>query len=610
MAKNRGRGPLDPEEKRKLNRGNLGKLLEITRYIKPYRMYFILGMICLAFSSTTLLAFPFLAGKLVDVADGKPWKLPFPAGDPYVVTQIRDIGIALIAVLFIQSLFSFFRVYFFAQVNERAMADMRREMYAKMVRLPMFFFDKNRVGELISRITSDVTLLQDTFSVTLAEFIRQIATLIIGSAIIFMMSAKLTLFMLGTFPFLIIAAMVFGNFIRKLSRQTQDKLATANVVVEETLQSVQVVKAFTNEKFEINRYASALKELISVALKTARYRGAFISFIIFVLFSGIVALMWYGASLVSQGSMSSGELFGFVLYTAFIGGSIAGLGDLYGQLQRAVGASERVLEIINEQEEPNVAAAVSTEKITGNIQFDRVSFSYPSRPEIAVINNLHFNIHAGEKVALVGPSGAGKSTIIQLLMRFYLPQEGVIRVDGVPIPDLNLEYYRDNIGIVPQEVILFGGSIRENIAYGKKNASTAEIIEAARKANALEFIERFPEGLETMVGERGVRLSGGQKQRIAIARAILKDPAILVLDEATSSLDAESEVLVQQALDELMKGRTSIIIAHRLSTIRKVDRIFVIRDGKIVESGTHETLAAEEKGLYRNLLELQFQHTD
>jgi len=604
MAKRKG--PLDPEDKRKLNRSNLSKLLEITRYIKPYKFYFITGMICLAFSSTTLLAFPYLAGKLVDIANGKTWTLPFPSAEPYVITRIRDVGIALIVVLFIQSIFSFFRVYFFAQVNERAMADMRRDMYARLVRLPMFFFDRNRVGELISRITSDVTLLQDTFSVTLAEFIRQIATLLIGSLIIFLMSTRLTLFMLATFPLLVIAALIFGNFIRKLSRQTQDKLAEANVVVEETLQSVQVVKAFTNETFEIGRYTRALNELINVALRTARYRGAFISFIIFVLFSGIVALMWYGASLVSEGSMSSGELFGFVLYTAFIGGSIAGLGDLYGQLQRAIGASERVMEVINEEEEINEYHSEHA-ALEGNIEFTNVSFAYPTRPNVPVIRELSFHINAGEKIALVGPSGAGKSTIIQLLMRFYTVDSGSISVDGKSIMDYELAFYRKHVGIVPPDVILFGGTIGENISYGRNGASEDEIREAARKANALEFIERFPEGLDTLVGERGIRLSGGQKQRIAIARAILKDPEILILDEATSSLDAESEVLVQEALDELMKGRTSIIIAHRLSTIRKVDRIFVIRDGQIVESGPHEKLAADEDGLYRNLLELQFQ---
>jgi ABC-type multidrug transport system fused ATPase/permease subunit len=612
MAKRRGKGSLNPEDRRKLTKANIKKLLGIFAYIKPYRWYFIFGMISLSFSSIILLAFPYLAGKLVDVADGKLWQLPVSLpftkseGNPYVVNDITIIAVLLFVILFVQSTFSFLRVYLFAQVNERAMADLRQDVYSKMVSLPMAFFDKRRVGELISRITSDVSILQDTFSVTLAELFRQIATLIIGTAIIFFMAPQLTVFMLLTFPILVIAALVFGNFIRKLSRTTQDKLAEANIIVEETLQSVSIVKAFTNELFERHRYKKALDELVAVALKAARYRGVFISFIIFVLFGGIVALLWYGASLVQNGTMESGELLSFVLYTVFIGGSIAGLGDIYGQIQRAIGASERVIEIIGEEGEPSHAP--TDEKIPkGDIQFDNVSFSYPTRRELTVLKNLNFKIHASEKVALVGPSGAGKSTIIQLVMRFYPIDTGQITLDNRPLDSYDLTTYRENVGIVPQEVILFGGTIRENIAYGRPGASENDILEAANKANAMEFISRFPEGLETLVGERGVKLSGGQRQRIAIARAILKDPSLLILDEATSSLDAESEVLVQEALDELMKGRTSIIIAHRLSTIRKVDRIFVIKDGEIVESGNHETLSAREEGLYRNLLELQFQ---
>ncbi len=613
MAKRRGKEPLNPEDRRKLNKANLRKLLGIFQYISPYRWTFIFGMISLSFSSIILLAFPYLAGKLVDVADGKNWVIPssfsfigsYSEGQ-YVVNDITTIAIMLFAILLIQSIFSFLRVYLFAQVNERAMADLRQDVYSRMISLPMAFFDKRRVGELISRITSDVSILQDTFSVTLAELFRQLATLIIGTVIIFIMAPQLTIFMLLTFPVLVIAALIFGNFIRKLAKTTQDKLAEANVIVEETLQSVSIVKAFTNELFERGRYKTALDALVAVALKTARYRGIFISFIIFVLFGGIVGLLWFGASLVQDGTMESGELLSFVLYTVFIGGSIAGLGDMYGQIQRAIGASERVLEITHEETEPSHTG--TGEKIPkGDIVFENVTFSYPTRKEIEVIKNLNVKIKASEKVALVGPSGAGKSTIIQLVMRFYQVDSGCISLDGRPLEDYDLSTFRENVGIVPQEVILFGGTIRENIAYGRPGASLEDITEAARKANAMEFITRFPEGMETMVGERGVKLSGGQRQRIAIARAILKDPSLLILDEATSSLDAESEVLVQEALDELMKGRTSIIIAHRLSTIRKVDRIFVIKSGEIVESGNHETLSAREEGLYRNLLELQFQ---
>lgn len=598
MAKRRGKNPLSAEEKRKLNKTNFKKLLGIFKYTLPYKGVFILGMICLFFSSTILLAFPFLAGKLIDVASGKTW----------ILNSINEVTLALVGVLLTQSIFSFFRVYLFAQVSERSMADVRLSAYSKLITLPVKFFDSRRVGELISRITSDVSMLQDTFSVTLAELFRQVATLIIGTGIILYLAPQLTVFMLATFPILVIAALFFGKFIRNLSKATQDKLAGANVVVEETLHSVNTVKAYTNEGLEIKRYGRALADTVHTAIRAAKYRGGFISFIIFALFGGIVGVMWYGANLVADDVMTIGGLLSFVLYTSFIGGSIAGLGDIYGQLQRAIGASERVLEIINEEVETK-EGIVGQDKLHGSISFHNVSFSYPSRKKLEVLKGLSLNIGAGQKVALVGPSGAGKSTIIQLLMRFYNATHGTIMVDGHDINDYDLAYYRKNVGIVPQEVILFGGTIRENIAYGKPDATEHEIEEAARKANAYDFIVKFPEGFDTLVGDRGIKLSGGQRQRVAIARAILKDPALLILDEATSSLDAESEVLVQEALDELMKNRTTIIIAHRLATIRKADNIFVIKDGEIVETGTHEELSNYDNGIYSYLLRLQFQLT-
>lgn len=599
MAKKRGRSPLGDEEKRKLNKSNFKKLLGVFKYILPYKGLFIIGMICLFFSSITLLAFPLFAGMLLDVASGK---------ESEYLTTINQIGLALIGILLIQSIFSFLRVYLFAQVSERSMADIRLSVYSKMVALPVKFFDSRRVGELISRITTDVTMLQETFSITLAEFFRQTATLIIGTTVIFIIAPRLTVFMLVTFPVLVIAALFFGRLIRKLSKKTQDKLADANVVVEETLQSISTVKAFTNEKFETARYGRALGEVVSIALRAATYRGAFISFVIFALFGGIVGVMWYGAVLVQDEVMTIGELLSFILYTTFIGGSIAGLGDIYGQVQKAIGASERVLEILNEEAEV-AQGKMAAGRLSGDIEFKNVSFSYAGRKKVQVLNDLSFHIHSGQKVALVGPSGAGKSTIIQLLMRFYGVSEGQIKIDNQDISHYNLSSYRSNVGIVPQEVILFGGTIRENIAYARPEASLQEIEEAARKANAYDFIRSFPEGFDTIVGDRGVKLSGGQRQRVAIARAILKDPAILILDEATSSLDAESEVLVQEALDELMKDRTTIIIAHRLATIRKVDNIFVVKKGEIVETGTHEELSKYEDGIYSYLLKLQFQLT-
>ena len=585
------------EEKRQLNSQNFKQLLGIFRFTLPYRSLFIVGLVALVLSSGTLLAFPLLAGKLLDIATGK--KIPY-------FSSINEVALALVVILFVQSIFSFVRVYTFAIVSERALADLRKTLYQKIIWLPLSFFDNRRVGELMSRITADVAILMDLFSLTVAEFLRQVLTLVLGTAIIFFFAPKLTGFMLLTFPILVVLALVFGKYIRKLSKKTQDELAQANVVVEESLQSVSVVKAFTNEIFETNRYANILMSVVNVAIRTARFRGLFISFIILAVFGGIVAVGWYGAFLVQSNEMTVGELFSFVLYTPFIGFSIGGLGDLYSQLQRSIGASERLLEILKEKDEAE-ARNFPPVKLEGKIEFDGVSFSYPTRKDFQVLKDLQFQVEPGEKVALVGQSGSGKSTIINLLLRFYAVEDGVIKVDGKSIQEFNLTAYRKNLGIVPQEVILFGGTIRENISYGKPAATFEEIKEAALQANALDFIESFPDGFDTLVGERGVKLSGGQRQRIAIARAILKNPSILILDEATSSLDAQSEVLVQQALEKLMEGRTTIVIAHRLSTIKKVNRIFVIQEGRLAEMGSHLELSALSNGIYRNLLTLQLQ---
>jgi ABC-type multidrug transport system fused ATPase/permease subunit len=595
MAKRSGGEPLKVEEKRAMTKTNLRKLSTVFKFVMPYKGLFIFGLVSLGLSTFTILAFPKLAGELLDVATGK---------SKYFNT-INEVTIALVVVLFTQSIFSFIRVYTFAIVSEKAMADLRKAIYQKVVWLPMDFFDNRRVGELMSRLTADVGTLQDTFSLTLAELLRQILSLVVGTVIILLLAPSLTGFMLLTFPVLVITALVFGKYIRGLSRKTQDKLAESNVIVEESLQSISVVKAFTNEIFEINRYTRALKDVVTMAVQSAKYRGLFISFIIFVLFGGIVAIGWYGASLVQAHVLEPGELFSFVLYTSVIGFSIAGLGDLYTQLQRSIGASERVLEILHERDESEIDQ--QTLELSGQIEFKNVSFSYPSRPDYTVLDDLNFVIAPGEKIALVGPSGSGKSTIINLLMRYYPVSIGNIQVDSSNISQYHLSAYRQNIGVVPQEVILFGGTIHENIAYGRPGASRDEVREAARKANALEFIDKFPEQFETVVGERGVKLSGGQRQRVAIARAILKDPAILILDEATSSLDAQSEVLVQGALEKLMEGRTTIIIAHRLSTIKKADRIFVIKDGKLAETGSHTELTHLDNGIYSNLLKLQLQ---
>ncbi|WP_266369019.1 ABC transporter ATP-binding protein [Tellurirhabdus rosea] len=596
MAK-RGRGEeVAPEDKKKVNRDSLRRALGIFSFVRPYRGYFAIGFLFLIFSTGTTLSFGKLIGLVTSVINGQS------------SLSLNQVTLLFVGILVIQAIFSFFRIYFFAQVSERAMADVRKAVYSKIITLPVTFFEKHRVGELTSRIASDVSQLQDVLSITLAELFRQVATLVVGTAIIFYLSWKLTLFMLATVPLLVIAALVFGRYIRKMSRQVQDELATANVIVEETLQASNVVKAFTAERFEINRYTTAMQKVVGIALQAVRYRGAFVSFIIFALFGGIVGIMWYGGNLVISGEMPLSGLIEFIFYTGFIGGSVGGMGDLYAQVQRTIGASERILEILDEPEEVDVKGApVQLPAVNGHIAFRDVQFSYPARPDVPVLRGISLDVDAGRKIALVGQSGAGKSTIVQLLLRYYQPNSGSITVDGKAIREYNITHLRQNIAVVPQEVMLFGGTILENIAYGKPGATEAEIVEAARKANALEFIESFPEKLQTLVGERGVKLSGGQRQRIAIARAILKDPAILILDEATSSLDAESERLVQDALDILMQDRTTIIIAHRLATIRKVDTIYVIRDGQIAEAGTHDELSLLEDGLYANLVKLQFE---
>ncbi|WP_073112171.1 ABC transporter ATP-binding protein [Hymenobacter daecheongensis] len=597
---------LDPDvPKKKLTKESFRQGLRIFRYVLPYRGKFIVGMVLLALSSATVMAFPWIIGKLTDAANGRPFVLP--NGMPFTINQI---ALSLFVVILFQGLFSFGRIWFFTQVSEFTVRDIRQALYAKFVSLPIPYFEKNRVGAITSRITSDVGMIQDSFSLTLAELFRQVMTLVVGITFIMLVSVKLSLFMLLTFPPIVVLAMVFGRKIRVLAKATQDELAKTNVIVEETLQGINTVKAFTNEQFETRRYGTSLTRTVQAALRSNLYRGGFVSFVIIGLFGGIILVLWRAATLVSAGQMTIGDLTSFALYTIFIGASVGGLGELYGKVQSTLGASERILEILDEPSEPTHQprpASLAPLQVRGDIDYRHVAFSYPTRPDLPVLQDISFDIQAGEKIALVGPSGAGKSTIVQLLMQFYELTGGKILIDGRDVRQFDLTELRRHIGIVPQETLLFGGSIRENIAYGKTDATDEEITAAARKANAWQFISTFPEGLDTLVGERGVKLSGGQRQRVAIARAILKNPAILILDEATSALDSESEKLVQGAMDELMQNRTSIIIAHRLSTIRKVDKILVIDGGRIVEQGTHDELSNSDNGIYAKLLKLQFE---
>lgn len=586
--------------KAKFNKENIRKARRILQYLAPYKAMFVTGLVLLVVGSLLSLGFPFLMGKLIDAAMNK--------AEGGLFTDINTIAISLLAILLGQAIISFFRIYLFVQVGERSLADLRLDTFHRIIRLPMDFFAQRRVGELNSRISADLSQIQDTMTTTLAELIRQVVVLVGGIALLAYTSGQLTVFMLSVFPVLVVVAVVFGRVIRKVARQAQDKLADSNTVVEETLQAISSVKAYTNEWFELKRYRGNIQEVVKFALKGAAYRGAFASFIIFCLLGSIFVVIWYGTKLVSAGELSVGSLTSFVLYSTFVGAAMGSFAELYAQVQKALGATERVFEILNENTEDislEHAGDSAALKLKGQLSFEKVNFSYASRNDRQVLTDLSFSIQAGEKLAVVGPSGAGKSTLVSLVQRFYQPDSGKIAVDGQDITQFSLTDYRQNLAVVPQDVILFGGTIEENIAYGKPGASKAEIEAAALKANALEFITSFPEKFATVVGERGVKLSGGQRQRIAIARAVLRDPAILILDEATSSLDSESERLVQDALNQLMVGRTSIIIAHRLSTIRDADKILVLDQGRMVEFGTHTELMEIEGGLYRNLKLLQ-----
>lgn len=588
------------KERVKVSKDGWKTARKMLSYLRPYLGLYIAGLVFLVLSTVTILGFPYILGQMVNTATGD---------SSWMLSQIDEIALLLIAVVLAQGVFSFLRIYTFSVVTQRTMADIRKDLYNRLLFLPIFFFEQRRVGELTSRITTDVQQLQKVLATTLAEFFRQFATLIGGIAIIMVTTPRLALFMLVIFPPLVIIGVVFGRFIRKHSRQTQDDLAHTNVVLEESLHNISIVKSFTNEWFELGRYRTALNRVVRNAIKTDTSRGMFISFVIVALFGSFVAVIWYGGRMVMDNQMEVGDLFSFILYMAFIGGSMGGLPNVYSEILQAIGATERLREIMDESPESEDIKPTPIDKsaFSGKVDYDDVRFAYPSRPKTEVLKDISLHIPAGQKIALAGSSGAGKSTIIQLLMRFYEIQGGSISIDDKPLSEYPIATLRQLIGVVPQEVILFGGSIRENISYGKMEASEAEIREAAKKANALEFIDGFPEGFDTVVGERGVKLSGGQRQRIAIARAILKDPVILVLDEATSSLDAESEHLVQEALDRLMENRTTLIIAHRLGTIRNVNRIYVIHEGKIVEAGTHQELAAIPEGMYSKLVQLQMQ---
>lgn len=587
--------------------GNNGVAKKITLmyFIRPYLGWYVFGWVFLFLSSSAGLIFPYLMGKLL----GSTSASSIDSAESISLLSLdnaTDVAFALFVLFAFQALFSFVRVVIFNNVTENTLRDIRNSAFKKMVYMPMSFFDVNKVGELTSRVSSDITQIQETLRTTIAEFFRQVIIILGGVAFLFMISWKLALIMLGTVPVMAVLAVFFGRFIRRLSKQAQDYAAESNSIIEETLAGISNVKAFTFENFAIGNYDQKTQEIRNLNVKSGIWRGLFVSFIIFCLFGAIVFIVWQGL-LMTQGvnpELSNEGFYQFVLFTIMMGASVGSLPDLYANIQKTMGAIENLMEILNDREEAQAKSGMRVDGIDGSIQFKDVNFRYAQRDDVQVLKNVSFSIEKNDKIALVGSSGSGKTTIASLMLNFYNVTEGEILMSGTAIDNYDLNYLRSNMAYVPQDVLLFSGSIFENIHFGNPNAAEEEVIEAAKKANAWEFITSFPSGMETEVGDRGIQLSGGQKQRIAIARAILKNPIILILDEATSALDSVSEKLVQEALDVLMKDRTSIVIAHRLSTIKKADMILVLENGVVSESGKHKDLMSNN-GVYAKLVEMQ-----
>ncbi len=586
---------------------------ELLSWGRGHRAAFWLAVGAQVVSMSFGLLFPWLMGHLVDASVPS---VKLPGADTWR-PGVDTVALTLLGTLAAQAALTFFYSAAFQTAGLRTVVALRKRLYARLVSLPMPFFGERRVGELASRLSSDMMQLEDFFCGAMPQAIRQGMLLFGGLVAIFLTSPRLAGLMLLSFPVFIALAVVFGRSVRKISRLAQDKLADSATIVEETLQGIASVKAFGNEAFEQQRHSVAVDSFLATVLRGARRRAALIAFIILGIFGAIVLVLWYGARLMQAGELTHGELTKFTLYTLFIGGGVSSIAEVISSVQKSIGASQRVRELLAEPVESQTPNAEGSSRPAPStlehrpstsigVAFDDVHFRYPSRADMPVLRGVTLAARPGERIALVGPSGAGKSTVFSLLLRFYDPDSGRITIGGEDLRALDLAALRARMAIVPQEVLLFGGSIRENIAYGRPGATDAEIRDAAARANCADFIAQFPQGYDTLVGERGVKLSGGQRQRIAIARAFIRDPHILLLDEATSSLDSESERLIQDALETLLAGRTALIIAHRLATVRKCDRIFVLDAGSIIESGTHDELITREGGTYRRLAEMQF----
>ncbi len=571
------------------------------RFSKPYRWVLVLAGLATLVSSGLGLVFPQVLGRLVDAS--------FLNLASKNTAELDRVVVLLVLVALGQGVFSAAQSYGLAFVGSSVVRDVRRTVYQHLLSLSSGFFESRKVGELTSRLTSDAATVQTVASSALANGLSQTISLFGSAVMMFVTNWKLALVTLIITPFIVFGAIFFGRQVRKLSKEVQDKIAAANASAEEALTNIRVVQSFTNELLERSKYGAGIEATFSTAMKRNALNSAFGSTMLFIAFSGLGFVLWYGGRLAFEGNLTPGALVSFMFYALGMSTAMASLSGIFTQFQEALGASSRIFEILEMPSDLlDPINPKSLESVLGRVDFENVSFGYASRAT-PVLENINLEVKAGEVLALVGTSGAGKTTLVSLIPRFYDVSQGVIRLDGVDIRQLSLADLRSQIGIVPQETQLFSGSILENIRYGRADATDVQVQAAAQAANALEFIERLEQGFETVVGERGMKLSGGQRQRIAIARAILKNPKILILDEATSALDNESEFLVQEALERLMKSRTTFVIAHRLSTVRNASRIAVLENGRISSLGTHSELLSAE-GLYKDLFEMQFREPD
>jgi len=589
-------------EARELKKGSLAAFRGLLPFLKPYRNRFVIAGIALVVAAASTLAIPYAFKQMIDLGFGANAGVRSAA-------HVNEVFLALFAVATVLALATAARFYSVSWLGERVTADIRNAVYSHVVQQSPEFFETTKTGEVLSRLTTDTTLIQSVVGTSISMALRNVLLFLGGLVMLFVTSPKLSSIIIGLLVLTVLPIVIFGRRVRKLSRDSQDRVADASAMAGEILNAMPTVQAFTHENLEAKRFGGSVEGAFSTAMRRIQARAFLTMLAIVLVFGTIVFVLWLGAHAVLEGTMTGGDLGQFILYASIVAGAIGALSEVMGEAQRAAGATERLLELLavrSDIQNPAQPQALPPRAANGAaLSLAEVSFCYPSRPDTLALDHVTLDIKPGETIAVVGPSGAGKTTLFQMLLRFYDPQSGAIRLDGTDIRLLDLHTLRGAIGIVPQDTVIFSADAMENIRYGRADATDQEVIQAARLAAAHEFIERLPNGYKSFLGERGVRLSGGQRQRIAIARALLKNPPLLLLDEATSALDAESERLVQGALEAAMVGRTTIIIAHRLATVQRADRIIVMEDGKIVETGTHQSLVALG-GIYANLAALQF----